>query len=211
MGVLAVRTQRLSMIGHHRNQRFIEEPVLPQLRKQLAQRGICVRDLAVVRLRRIALFEWRRRVVGVVRIVEVNPEKERRVFELTEPAERMVDDHAGAPFDGLVAIRTMAAKVEARVIDVKPAIEAGSGAVERVEDQRGHEGSGVVALLVEQVRQVRKARRNRDSEIVHVVELRVSTGEDRRVRSRRQRNMRERVRKDDAPTIGMSIAIQHRC
>src|ERR1700676_1974979 len=94
------------------------------------------------------------------------PQKERPILQLAEPCECVIHDIAGAALDGLVAIHAVAAQMEAGVVDFESAIEAGSCAVQRIENQGADEGSGVVTLGMQEIRQVRETWGERNAEVV---------------------------------------------
>ena len=124
-----------------------------------------------------------------MRVVEMDPEKERSFRNLAEPRSRMFDHDLGAPFDSLVTIGAVAAHVKACVVDVEAAVKSRSGAVQWIENQRCHKGSGVISAMMQQVGQIRQLGGKWNAKIVHVIKLRIRSGKNRGVRSRSQRNM----------------------
>jgi hypothetical protein len=186
---LAVGAQRFAVIGHHRDHGFVIDAVLAQPFQQLAEAGVGVGDFSVVGLRRKTFLIGRRRVIGIMRVVQMNPEKEGFVRNLAEPSQGMLHHNLGSPLHRLVAIRAVAAQVKTRVIDVEAAIKSRGGSVQRIKHQRRHKRSRLVSPLMQDVRQVRQPGGERNAKIIYVIKLRVSPGEDSGVRSRGQRNM----------------------
>src|SRR5437879_3624352 len=101
----------------------------------------------------------------------------------------MINDVTGAVLDRLIAVHTVATQMEASIVNFKSAIEAGSGAVQRVENQRADKSSGVIALSAQYIGQVWKTRRKRNAKVVDAIELGIRPGEDSRMRCSRDRNM----------------------
>src|SRR5689334_19257978 len=91
------------------------------------------------------------------------------------------------PLDGLVTIRAMTSQVESGIVDIESAVKARRSAIERIENQRSDECAGVIAVLFQEIRQVRKVLRQGHAKIIHVIELREGSREDGRVRCRSQR------------------------
>ena len=94
--VLAVCSQRLAVVSHHRDQRFVVKTVLADLIQQFADSGVGVGNFTVVRLRGEARLERRRRIVGIMRVVKMHPQKKGPVRQLAEPGQRMIDNHSTA-------------------------------------------------------------------------------------------------------------------
>ena len=78
------------------------------------------------------------------------------------------------------------------VIGVEPAVKAGSGAIERIEYQRADKSRGLVTVLAQNIGQIRQTFRQRNAEIIDMVELRISAGEDGGVRGGGQRKRASR-------------------
>ena len=152
--VLTVRPQRLAVIRHHRNQGFVVETVLAQRVQQFADAGVRISDFSVVGLRGVAFLEWRRRIVGVMRIVQMHPQEERPIGHLAEPSQGVIYHHRGAPLDRLVAVGAVAAQPKTRVINVEAAIKSRRSAVQRIENQRCHEGPSLVSVVMQYVGQI---------------------------------------------------------
>src|SRR6266568_197742 len=125
-----------------------------QFGEQFAYRRIGISNFAVVRRGGVLRLERQRGIVRIVGIVEMHPEEEWSLRDAAEPAQGMIHDIFGAPLDGFVAVGAMAAQVEAGIVDVESAIEAWSGAVERIENQRTDKCPGVIALQMKDVGQI---------------------------------------------------------
>lgn len=173
-----MRAERFTMVGHHRNHGFVIKAVLAQRVQQFADAGVGVGDFSVVELGSEALLVGRRRVVGIVRVVKMDPEEEWSIGNLAEPSQGVLDHDFGAPLHRFVAVSAVAAQVKARVIDVEAPVKSGSRAIQRIENQRSHKRAGVVSTLMQQVRQIRQLGGKRHAKIIDVIELRVSAGKN---------------------------------
>ena len=151
MRVLAMCAQRLAMIRHHRDQGFVIKPVLAQRVQQVADAGVRVSNLAIVRLRREPFLKGRRWIIRVVRVIQVNPEKGRFVSRMAKPAQGMAHHHVSASLHRFVAVRSAAAKMKARIIHVEPAIKAWRGAIQWVKNQRADERRRLVSMLMKEI------------------------------------------------------------
>ena len=96
--VLAVLAERLAVIRGHHDQRVVEGVVLSQRADQPAHQRVGPGHCSVVRTSRVLLLEWRGRLVGRMRIIEVDPGKEAGLpLQALQPGDRVGDDQiAGA-------------------------------------------------------------------------------------------------------------------
>ena len=159
-------------------------------------------DLAVVRRRAKARLQICRRIVRIVGVEEVGPQEPRsacgRRLDTGHPLDGTRDDIVCATLDRGIAIFTRPLQPESCVVDVEAAIETGRRAAFRVENQRSDERAGPVAVVAQELRQVRNRRGQRCAEIVHAVARRKRARQQRRVRHRRHGRLRERAGEDDA-------------
>ena len=195
--VLAVLAERLAVVARDHDEGAVVQLPFAETREEAPDRRVDARDLAVVRILREALLVRGRRVVRVVRVVEVHPDEHRPGGAAVEPGERTGDDLAAAPLLRRVRVGAVLARPEARVVDVEAAVEAGSDRPLRVEDHRAHERGRAVAGELQQRREVGDRRRQREAEVLHPVERRVRAGEDRGVRDGRHRRLRVRALEHD--------------
>ena len=157
--------------------------------------GIGVRDLTVVGALR-ARRKLRRRTVGSVRIVHVDPHEEwlmAAAFAL-QPRERRVDDRRCRPF-GIEAIARL--RIASNAIVVR--VEALRQPEAAVEDEGADERRRLIAGALEQTRDRRVIVGQRvDAVFADAMDGRRQAGEDRRVRWQRQRHRAARVREPHA-------------
>ena len=92
----------------------------------------------------------------------------------------------------------MPPQVETGIVHFESTVEARRCPVQRIKNQRADECAGVIALRVQQIRQVGKPRRERDAKIVDPVELWISPGKNRGVRCGGDRNVRVGARERDS-------------
>src|SRR6266566_2278391 len=134
MRVFSMRAERFAVICHHRDQRLIVKPMLLECIKQLAYARVRVCNLTVIGLGCVVLFIGRRRIVRVMRIIEMHPQEKWPARHLAEPAESMIHDVPSPPLDGFIAIHPMPPQMKSGVIHVKSAIEPGSRSVQWIEN-----------------------------------------------------------------------------
>jgi hypothetical protein len=111
----------------------------------------------------------------------MDPKKKRGLIQMTQPAERVINNIFSASLDGFVPICTAPPEVKAGIIHLETAIKARSGAVKRIENDRPNESSGVIPVLLEQVWEIWQTGRKRNPEINDPIVLRVSSREQSRV------------------------------
>ena len=74
---LAVLAQALAVVGRHHQERVVPQPQAAQGLVQAAHELVRPRDLAVVGPARVSAGVGLGRLVGIVRVVEVDPREER--------------------------------------------------------------------------------------------------------------------------------------
>src|SRR5579862_965928 len=158
VGILAMRTERLSVVRHHSDQSLFVETVLANLRDQFAHGRISVGDFSVVRLGCKSCFEGLRRIVWIVRVIQMDPEKKGTVGQLAEPRQSMIYHLSCAALNRFVSIHTVTAQIEISVINIKSAIKTRGRALQRIENQRTDKRACVVSLSVQQVGQIWETR-----------------------------------------------------
>src|SRR5580704_9803930 len=95
MGVFAVLSQALPMVGEHRDQRVCGR-LLANSFEQAAQFVIGVGDLAIIRAAFVLLPKWCGWLVGCMRIIHVDPEKKWLARLRIQPADCPIHGVAGA-------------------------------------------------------------------------------------------------------------------
>src|SRR5579864_3723808 len=121
-------TQSFSMIGHYGDQRTIVKAAQPQPVEKLADRRIDVGNLAIVGSRGVASLERLRRIIGIVSVVEMDPDEEWAVMVCCQPVERVPDDFAATTLNRLIAVFSRTSTMEAGIIKVESAFKAGGRA-----------------------------------------------------------------------------------
>ena len=153
-------------------------------------------DLPVVRRRPKSLFQIRRRIVRIVRIEQMRPQKVGLAAGGCQPRVRARRHLVAPPLDRPVAILAGASHPEAGVVDVEAAIEARRRSDLRIQDERADERGRVITLPAQQVGQVRHGGRERRPEVGDAMEEWIRAAEDRRMRDGRDRCLRVGPRED---------------
>src|SRR5262249_7874669 len=154
--------------------------VRPYGADQPAHLAIDGRNLAVVRRGGESAFQVDRRIVRVVRIVKMDPEKERGAISCRpawglgpQPGDRTRDHLLASTLDGVIAVFARKPEAVTGVVHVETAIETGRGTAAGIEDQRSDERSRPVTLLPEQLGQVRDRAGQRGTKIADAMKRRV--------------------------------------
>src|SRR5262245_57754003 len=109
--------------------------MLAHVAKQLPERRVGVGDFAVVGILEVSIV-WSRRVVGGVRIIYMNPQKERAALILAEPCDCMLDYIPCSTLDRVVAAFVrFVFWMEPSVERIKSALESRCHAGFRVKDE----------------------------------------------------------------------------
>ena len=114
-----------------------------------------------------------------------------------EPCHGSRYNFIAAAFDGVVPVFIRAATMEAGIVGVESALEAGGGPRFGIKNEGADERGRVVSVAAKNVGGVRQVFRQWYAEIVDLVKLGISSGEDRCVRSSGERDLRVCVREDD--------------
>ena len=180
-------TETFAMIGEHDNQSLAIVPGGAQCVQHPSNLGIGKRDLPVVGPAGEPIGKRRRRIVGCVRIVEMQPGKEWRAARSAvgcEPGDGGISDLVRTPLRALI---DRAGLVEFLVELVETLAEP-EGGRNRV---RAHERGGAIPARFQSRGQCRMARAEREHNVAaHAVRRRIVAGENRRMRRRRERRRR---------------------
>jgi hypothetical protein len=188
-----VIAEPLAVIARHRDDRGRLGAGGMQPDEQPRDLRIDERDLAVVGVAIRLLEERLRRIVGRVRIVEVDPRKERLRRRLggRQPRKRGLGDDVAAPL-GLEA--GVARRIAGHAIVVR--IEAARQAEPAIQHIGADEGARAVAGVVEGARE-RRPHLHHVAVQAHAVRRRQRAGENRRMRRQRERRGAARLCKAD--------------
>ena len=169
--------------------------LLPQPAEQASHHLVGVGDLGEVGLVRVARGEGLGRVVGRVRIVEVDPGEEALRAHRFEPRERVRHHLVALLLDGAERDHLVLREIELVRVDVEALAEAPLALEHPGRDER----SGREAALAQPLRERHLGVVEEEAAVVaHAVMGRDEPGEDRRVRRERERNGGGRVVEDDA-------------
>ncbi len=190
VSALAMIPEALPVIAHDDEDRAVVDAERLQLRDEAPDLAVGKGNLAVIRTFLVARRERLGRPVRRVRIVQVNPGKERRALGFPNPRQGLVHHLVGRPLDR--AERKAALRAEIEVVHVR--IEALIDPPLRVEDVSGDERTGAVAALLEDLGQRHLIRPEEEATVVADAMLgREFAGEDTRVGRKRQRRDRHRL------------------
>ena len=193
MRILAVIAERFAVIRGD-----CDEGCRAGSRDQVTRCAIDSGNLAVVRRGRESFLQIGRRIVRIVGIVEMHPQEPRSASSRRQPLSCPRGHLLAAPLDSLIPIVSGPTQPKAGVVHIEASIEAGRGAVARIENQRSDERCRPIAGVAQQRREIRHRCGQRRSEVVHVMKRREGTRQDRRVRDRRDRRLSVGVREHDS-------------
>src|SRR5258708_26494330 len=130
-----------------------------------------------------------------MRVVEMNPKKERSSRAFVQPGQGATHHLFAASLEAMVVVFARSSPMESGVVDVKAAFESRSQFL-GVEYQRPHKCRRPVAILVKDVGQIRQSLVESISHVVHMTELRVGSSENGGVRRGSQRHLGIGARED---------------
>ena len=152
---LAVLVEPFAVVGGHDEQRVVAPPCLGEHRVEPAHQIVGPGHLAVVEPAGVARRVRFRRLVRIVRIVEVNPREAPLRSGLAEPRRGFGHRRVAALLDRIEEPRVVVANLEPVGVGVEPAAESG---LLRQHD-RGHEGAGSEPALLQDLGEQGHARR----------------------------------------------------
>jgi hypothetical protein len=142
--VLAVVAQRFAVIGRHGDDRLRTGGLY-----QASRGAIDGGDLPVVQRGREPRFQIRRRIVRIVRVVEMDPGEPGLRSRCRYPCTGARHDVVCAPLERLIPVLTRPPHAEAGVVPIEPAIESWRGAISRIEDERSNVCTGSKSGVLE--------------------------------------------------------------
>ena len=195
VGFLAVLAARFAVVGRHDEERWRRVCGADRVEERRESR-IRERDVAQIEVVRESLAELGWRVVGSVRVVNVNPQKAGPARLPAVPVERRRDDRrTGALLDA--EVRGVLRLAVNHVVHVEPAGEA----VPRVQRKGRHEGAGRVSHPVKDRRRRRESIVEAEARVVpHAVLEGIEPRQDVDVRWERQDVLPVGEREDE--TVG---------
>src|SRR5439155_16976686 len=113
-----------------------------------------VRNLAFVGRRGEPSLEGLGRIVGIVRIVKVQPHEKRPRRSAVQPSQRLVDHLVSPTLNAFVPVFSLTAPVKSGIVNVEAAVKTGGSMALGIEDVGANEGGGTIAAAVENVGQI---------------------------------------------------------
>ena len=193
--VLAVVAEPFPVVGCDHQKGPLEQASGLERLAQSSDQAVRVGDLRVVGPLRIARRERLGRLVGVVRLEQVQPQEERRARHLVEPGLGLPDRLRPPTLDGRQI-------QHARILDLElvvVAVEAPVDPPPPVQDEGADEASGAAARGGEILGQRRQPLVQRIADVLaDTVNRGVDAGHDRAVRGESEGHRRHRVLEQDA-------------
>jgi hypothetical protein len=159
---LVVLAEALAVVGSDDERRVVSQPERAERVLEAAEELVGPGHLSVVGTARVARRVGFGRLVGVVRLVEVEPEKHATAGLFAEPLDRLSDRVFALFLDRVQELRVAAFAFEAVGVDVEAAVEAGLP----LEHDRGDEGPGREAALAKELGQERNCGDHRRGDVV---------------------------------------------
>ena len=184
---LAVIAEPFAVIAGHRHHGVLDLAGGAQPGQHARDLRVGEGDLAVVGVAAGFFQELLRRIVGRVRIVEMNPGKERLAAAVPEPLQRGIDDDVASAF----GFEPRGAGGIARH-PIVVGVEADRQAEPAIEDVGADKRAGAIARVVKGARE-RRPSGERDAVQADAVFSRQRAGHDRGVGRKRQRHRAARV------------------
>src|SRR3989442_1309019 len=196
---LAMFTEHLTMIGDHDDEGLVEASVGAKRCEQAPDLRVSARDFGVVRA---VSRSWEARLkrfgrfVRSVRVVQVDPRKERALRLRLQPLECTIDD-LGSRALNHVHCRGVREPVEIEVVEVP--IETLRNPPAPIENECADEAAGSKTLVVQRLGERELIVAKVEAAVVpHAVPAGKRTGHQRRMRGQRKRHHRRRVRESQA-------------
>ena len=196
VGFLVMLAQAFAMISDHDDKRVVIPARLFQIPNKSSQDGIGVSNLAVIQAIFVGLRIGRRRLVGIMGIVEMDPNEMRSGGMRGHPCFRVLHHIRAAPFDPAPARFCLGLRGKV-VVEIEAAIQSRGQRV-AVEDDRADEGRGVIAVRLQQRGQRGMSGRQRHGKIGDAMAAGQKAGQDAGVRSVGDRAGRERMSETNA-------------
>src|SRR2546426_9669853 len=141
------------MVSGQDNQRILIEFLLSEESQHAAHLRISKSNLAIVGLCFVLLVVGSRRPVGVMRIIQMDPEEKTLGVVVAQPGQALVDHHITRALHGVEVCLIKPAEVKMVIVEVKSAVEPKA----RIEDSRADYAGRGVTLTAEEGGQRRLA------------------------------------------------------
>src|ERR1700722_4472343 len=191
MSFFSMFAKAFTMIARHYDDGVVISARFFQIRDPIRQRGISISNLAVVKMILIFLGKWRRRLIRIVRIVHMHPNKVRSSAMLIEPRFGVLNHFHSAALHPPPPFLAFSLRWKVVVI-IETTIKARGERV-AIENHRTNKRRGLIALFLQQFSCSHMLRRKRNTKIRYAVHTGQKTGKNRDVRSIRDRAVRERL------------------
>src|SRR5271168_222323 len=159
--IFAMLSEGFAVVGHDGDDGVVVESAGAQLPEELPYCRIDVCDLAVVESVGVPGFIGLRRIVGMVGIVKMHPDKKWSLGMSGQPGKRVGRDIGASALSGGVAIFAGMARGETGIVSVESAIEAGGEFCGGIEDDCADEGGGAISVGTKNLRRVGQVGRQR--------------------------------------------------
>ena len=146
------------MVGRHRKNRAVEQTAQFQLLKQFSDCRIFVGNGAIIRLGSIPALVWFGRSIGIVRIIEVYPNKKGALPMLVQPRHRTRHHFFSAAPNSMVEIFSSLPDVKAGIVGLKSPVKATGELSFRLEDDRTDKCGRVISVGAKNFRGIGQVR-----------------------------------------------------
>ena len=176
-----VLSQTLSVICRHHYHRSLVPSLLLQVRNKLPQRRIRVRDLAIVQPVLILGRKRLRRLVRIVRVIQMHPHKMRARRLSVQPLFRPLHYFHAPPLQSS-PVHLVIQILGQVVVEIKAAVEARSYLL-AVQHHGCDECGSVITLGLQQFRPCGMVGRQRDPKVSYAMIARQQSRQNRRMRN----------------------------
>ena len=185
VGFLAVLSQALAMIAAENDHSVFIQAFGFQETNEPSYLRICEGDFTVVGTVLVFGRIRGRGMIGIVRIVQVHPEKKLLLIILAEPVQRHIGHHVAGTLHFFQVGFLQAVEIEVVVVEIESAIQSEA----RIEHRRADHGTGHISIFLEHGSQGGLAwAQFVGGKIVHAAPHGISSGKHHGVRGQRDRH-----------------------
>src|ERR1035438_6309562 len=156
VGIFAVLAERLAVVGHYGYDCTVVQAAQFQLPDQLSDRCILVGDSPVVEGRRIPGLVGFRWIVGIMRVVEMNPNEKWAFRMLGQPGQRMPHNFCPATLCSAVTVFAGTFAVKPGIVSIKAPVKTRSVGGMRFEDNCAYKRRRLISVRTKNFRSVRQ-------------------------------------------------------